>query len=142
MLDQWFGWRLVERIKKPLSLGGTDGLLFRIDLFPKRCDRDCNPSELIGSKALRSPRALGLSSGGVTVALDRLEKSGYTRRERHPTDRRSVLITPIPKRMRNLESLYEEVESETRHLLTKLPQGDVEAVIRFFEALQAAYEGG
>ena len=64
------------------------------------------------------------------------------RRERHPTDRRSVLITLIPERMRKLESLYEEVESETRHLLTKLPQGDIEAVIRFFEALQAAYEGG
>ena len=76
------------------------------------------------------------------AALDRLEKSGYIRRERHPTDRRSELITPIPKRMRKLESLYEEVESETRHLLTKLPQGDIEAVICFLEALQVAYEGG
>ena len=84
----------------------------------------------------------GLSSGGVTVALDRLEKSGYIRRERHPADRRSVFITLIPERMRKLESLYEEVESETRHLLTKLPRGDIEAVIRFFEALQAVYEGG
>src|SRR6201986_2555482 len=34
----------------------------------------------------------GLSSGGVTVALDRLEKGGYVRREANPQDRRSLLI--------------------------------------------------
>jgi hypothetical protein len=38
----------------------------------------------------------GLSSGGVTVALDRLEKAGYVRRQPHPTDRRSLLVTLIP----------------------------------------------
>jgi DNA-binding MarR family transcriptional regulator len=80
----------------------------------------------------------GLSSGGVTVALDRLEKAGYVRRKPNPADRRSLLITLIPARMRKLASLYEEVESETRRLLATLPQGDLEAVIRFFEALQAA----
>ena len=79
-----------------------------------------------------------LSSGGVTVALDRLEKAGYIRRGPNPADRRSLLITLIPARMRKLASLYEEVESETRRLLATLPQGDLEAVIRFFEALQAA----
>jgi DNA-binding MarR family transcriptional regulator len=84
----------------------------------------------------------GLSSGGVTVALDRLEKSGYIRRNPNPADRRSVLITPIPKRMRKLTALYEGVESETRRLLATIPQGDLEAVIRFFEALQAGRDGG
>jgi DNA-binding MarR family transcriptional regulator len=82
----------------------------------------------------------GLSSGGVTVALDRLEKSGYIRRKPNPADRRSVLITLIPSRMRKLASLYEDIERQTRHRLTKLPQEDLEAVIRFFEALQAARE--
>jgi MarR family transcriptional regulator, organic hydroperoxide resistance regulator len=82
----------------------------------------------------------GLSSGGVTVALDRLEKAGYVRRKPNPADRRSLLVTLIPARMRKLASLYEEVESETRRLLAALPQGDLEAVIRFFEALQPARE--
>jgi len=82
----------------------------------------------------------GLSSGGVTVVLDRLEKAGYVQRKRNPADRRSLLITLIPVRMRKLASLYEEVESDTRRLLANLPQGDLEAVIRFFEALQAARE--
>ncbi len=47
-----------------------------------------------------TPSQLGawtrLSSGGVTVALDRLEKGGYLRRERNPADRRSLLIALIP----------------------------------------------
>jgi hypothetical protein len=42
--------------------------------------------------------------------------------------------------MLKLASLYEEVESETRRVLATLPQGDLGAVIRFFEALQAARE--
>jgi hypothetical protein len=40
--------------------------------------------------------------------------------------------------MRKLASLYEDIERETRHRLAKLPQEDLEAVVRFFEVLQAA----
>jgi DNA-binding MarR family transcriptional regulator len=79
----------------------------------------------------------GLSSGGVTVALDRLEKAGYVRRKSHPTDRRSLLVALVPVRMRKLSGMYKGVESETRRLLATLPQRDLEAVIRFFETLHA-----
>src|SRR5271154_106136 len=47
----------------------------------------------------------GLSSGGVTVALDRLEKSGYIRRGANPADRRSLLITLVPARLRKLAAM-------------------------------------
>jgi len=77
----------------------------------------------------------GLSSGGVTVALDRLEKAGYLRREPNPADRRSLLITLIPTRLRKVAAMYEGVENETRRLLAMLPESDLEAVIRFFEKL-------
>ena len=80
----------------------------------------------------------GLSSGGVTVALDRLEKAGYLRREPNPGDRRSLLITLVPARLRKLAALYEGVEMETRRLLATLPQGDLEAVVRFFEVMLSA----
>jgi MarR family transcriptional regulator, organic hydroperoxide resistance regulator len=77
----------------------------------------------------------GLSSGGVTVALDRLEKAGYVRRQLNPADRRSLLVTLIPSRLVKLARHYEGVESETRRFLTTLPQHDLEAVIRFFETI-------
>src|SRR5271156_1937764 len=79
----------------------------------------------------------GLSSGGITVALDRLEKAGYLRREPNPADRRSLLITLLPARLRKIAAMYEGVEKETRRLLATLPQSDLEAVVRFFETLQA-----
>src|SRR6202021_2391866 len=79
----------------------------------------------------------GLSSGGITVALDRLEKAGYLRREPNPADRRSVLITLIPARLRKIAAMYEGVENDTRRQLATLPQSDLEAVVRFFETLEA-----
>ncbi len=77
----------------------------------------------------------GLSSGGVTVALDRLEKAGYVRREANPEDRRSLLVVLVPAKLQRMAGMYEEVESETRRLLGTLPQRDLEAVVRFFETL-------
>jgi len=73
----------------------------------------------------------------VTVALDRLEKEGYIRREPNPADRRSLLITLIPARMRKLTGLYENVERETRRRLATLQQRDLETVVRFFETLRS-----
>jgi DNA-binding MarR family transcriptional regulator len=83
----------------------------------------------------------GLSSGGVTVALDRLEKAGYLRREPNPEDRRSLLITLIPVRLRKVAAMYEGVENETRRLLATLPPSDLEAVIRFFETMHDVRRG-
>ena len=87
------------------------------------------------STPTRLAAATGLSSGGVTVALDRLEKGGYIRREPNPADRRSLLIHIIPTRLLKLKGIYENVEAETRRCLSTLPKGDLAAVIRFFEAL-------
>src|SRR5260370_31519358 len=38
----------------------------------------------------------GLTTGAITVAIDRLEKAGYVQRVRHPHDRRRVVIHQIP----------------------------------------------
>jgi MarR family transcriptional regulator, organic hydroperoxide resistance regulator len=84
----------------------------------------------------------GLSSGGVTVALDRLEKAGYVRREPNPSDRRSSLIVLMPVHMKKLKGMYEEVEEETRRLLGAMPESDLVAVVRFFEAFTAARGDG
>ena len=90
------------------------------------------------STPTRLAAATGLSSGGVTVALDRLEKGGYLRREPNPADRRSLLITLRPVRLHKIAAIYEGVEAETRRLLATLPRRDLEAVVRFFETLQNA----
>src|SRR5258705_2702888 len=40
-----------------------------------------------------------LTTGTVTGVLDRLEKSGYVRRERDPHDRRKVIVTLQPEKL-------------------------------------------
>lgn len=51
---------------------------------------------LAGPKERLSPtqlfKGLMLSSAGITSRLDRLERRAYVKRERHATDRRSVLV--------------------------------------------------
>jgi DNA-binding MarR family transcriptional regulator len=37
----------------------------------------------------------GLTTGAITGLVDRLERRGYARRERHPSDRRSVIVRPL-----------------------------------------------
>lgn len=79
----------------------------------------------------------GLTSGGVTVALDRLEKAGCIRREPNPADRRSLLVMLAPAKMRKkTSSLYAEVERETRERLAQLSEKELEVVVRFFETLR------
>lgn len=88
----------------------------------------------------RLATATGLSSGGVTVALDRLEKAGFIRREPNPADRRSLLIHLLPARLAKLAAIYEGIEAATRRQLATLAPRDLEAVIRFFEALAPVRE--
>jgi MarR family transcriptional regulator, organic hydroperoxide resistance regulator len=83
----------------------------------------------------------GLSSGGVTVALDRLEKAGFIGREPNPADRRSLLVTFVAGKLRKLEAMYEGVERESREKISSLPQRDLEAVLRFFESMHAIETG-
>jgi DNA-binding MarR family transcriptional regulator len=84
----------------------------------------------------------GLTSGGVTVALDRLEKAGCIRREPNPADRRSLLVTLAPAKLRKkTASLYAEVERETRERLAHLSERELEVVLRFFETLRDGRPG-
>ncbi len=39
-------------------------------------------------------QAVGLTSGGLSIALDRLERAGSISRRRHEQDRRSVVVEP------------------------------------------------
>ena len=55
---------------------------------------------------------LGMTTAGMTNLLDRLEREGLVRRERHERDGRRVLVTPTKKGFqlwRELEAAYEDV---------------------------------
>lgn len=49
----------------------------------------------------------GLTTGSVTIMIDRLEKAGYAQRAKDPTDRRRVIVRPVPERIaRDITPLY------------------------------------
>lgn len=79
----------------------------------------------------------GLSSGGVTVVLDRLERAGYVRRLRNPEDRRSVLVELVPAREKQLAAKYAPVQ-QFRKALAAFTEEELQTVLRFFSAANEA----
>jgi DNA-binding MarR family transcriptional regulator len=54
--------------------------------------------------------ATGLTTGSVTIMIDRLEKAGYARREKDLTDRRRVIVRPIAERIEHdIAPLYASI---------------------------------
>ena len=86
--------------------------------------------------------ATGLSSGGVTVALDRLEKAGYVQRRPNPADRRSLMIALVPSALTKIGKYFEGANVGAREALSTLPDRDLDAVISFFEAMAAHRTAG
>lgn len=79
-------------------------------------------------------RAAGLSSGGVTLVLDRLEKAGYARREPNPNDRRSVIVRPVEAALRKLEPIYRDKAENLAQVLSRYDERQLRLILDFFQA--------
>jgi DNA-binding MarR family transcriptional regulator len=77
-------------------------------------------------------RRTGLTSGGVTVVLDRLEAAGYVKRERNPQDRRSVLVRPVAAKLRKVQQKYRVINEQLDRMFADYKQHDLEIVHAFF----------
>jgi MarR family transcriptional regulator, organic hydroperoxide resistance regulator len=80
----------------------------------------------------------GLTTGGVTVVLDRLEKSGYIRRVPNPADRRSVLVDWLPAKRKKITSNYDGVEQQFHAVLREFSEDELQTVLNFFSTANAA----
>jgi len=78
-----------------------------------------------------------LSSGGVTVMLDRLEKAGYVKRAPNPEDRRSILVSVNPKKLKKFQAYYDRITEQTVAVFEETPEAELEAVERFFARINA-----
>jgi MarR family transcriptional regulator, organic hydroperoxide resistance regulator len=76
-------------------------------------------------------RCCGLTTGGVTVVLDRLEKAGYIRREANPRDRRSLLIRPVPAKLRRLHKIYQSKSQSLAKALGPYTDRELELILDF-----------
>lgn len=73
-------------------------------------DGDLAALDLLGREGPMSPgalaKALQVHPATMTGMLDRLEGDGWVQRERDRTDRRAVLIHPVPSRAREMMGHY------------------------------------
>jgi MarR family transcriptional regulator, organic hydroperoxide resistance regulator len=80
-------------------------------------------------------RSTGLTTGGVTVMLDRLEKGGYVKREPNPRDRRSVLVHLNPAKLKKVHAFYGEINQRIAALLDETPEAELRSVVNLFSKM-------
>ncbi|MER6996377.1 MarR family transcriptional regulator [Streptomyces sp. NPDC000410] len=73
----------------------------------------------------------GLAPASVTGLVDRLEKKGYVRRVKHPTDKRRVLIESRPEKLAELSPLFADWAREVTELYEEFTTEELEVVHRF-----------
>ena len=77
---------------------------------------------------------LSLTSGAVTMLVDRLERAGWVHRRPHPGDRRYVLIELSPLAAARAPEGLTAYHSRVRALAAGVPAGQREAVAAFLAA--------
>ena len=107
-------------------------------------DMQCiNVLELMGpSTPGELARSTGLSTGGVTVMLDRLEKGGYVKRVPNPRDRRSVLVRLNPTKLKKVQAFYGEINERMVALLDETPDRELRSVVDLFSKMNASRGAG
>ncbi|MBS1882922.1 MAG: MarR family transcriptional regulator [Actinobacteria bacterium] len=79
-------------------------------------------------------RAVGVTSGAVTGAIDRLEAAGFARRAADPADRRRVRIEVTPEFRTRAAKIWGPVAAEwQRELAARFTAAELRTAIEFLE---------
>jgi DNA-binding MarR family transcriptional regulator len=73
----------------------------------------------------------GLATGSVTALIDRLEKSGYARRQNDPNDRRKVIIVPLYEQKEDVSNTYIPLHNEMVKLASTYTEEELELITQF-----------
>lgn len=115
-----------QRVADRLGINSTDQqVLNLVDLL-----HDAKPGALA--------RLTSLTTGGVTLALDRLEKAGYVRRDRNPRDRRSVIIRVVPERRREILAQHQTANRIMARIFSAYGEKDLALILDFFSRTNRA----
>jgi DNA-binding MarR family transcriptional regulator len=83
---------------------------------------------------------LGLTSGGTTALLHRLEAAGHLARHPHPDDRRSTLLTATPSILAAAEQVYAPLVKEMDEASARLTDHERAIVARYLAEIAAVSE--
>jgi Transcriptional regulators len=85
-------------------------------------------------------KAVGITTGALTQALDRLELQNHTSRIRSETDRRSLVVKPNPETVRRAWLGINPLTEASEKLLAQMSEAEKQAVRRFISGMIAAYQ--
>lgn len=73
----------------------------------------------------------GLTTGGITGILDRLERASLIERVKDPSDRRKVYIRLHPESQARFEPLYRPLQLAVQELLASYSEAELETIADF-----------
>jgi len=98
----------------------------------------------LGVVAARGPvsvgevgRAVELTRGAATTALDRVERAGYVRRVRHPQDRRGVLVEITKEGLDAAGAIWAPLVEAGGRMLAAYSEGELTTILRFLDEARA-----
>jgi DNA-binding MarR family transcriptional regulator len=99
----------------------------------KGADLQC--LDLIDSRGPLSPSALarlaGLHPATVTGVIDRLERGGWIVRQRDPSDRRGVVLQPVPGRRADVLRLASGMNAQVAQICASYSSDELELIAMF-----------
>lgn len=101
-------------------------------------DLQClNVIDLLGGAAKPGEIAkmTGLTTGGVTVMLDRLEKNGYIERMPNPDDRRSIIVHISKEKLAKLHEMYESQVLSMEKVLSDFSDEELSIILKYFSKI-------
>ncbi|MFI5912486.1 MarR family winged helix-turn-helix transcriptional regulator [Dactylosporangium sp. NPDC051541] len=121
---------LDQRVAERLGLNRTDMRCLELLLEPEGAAM--SPGELAV--------AAGLTTGGVTTAIDRLERAGYVTRERDAGDRRRVTVRPTPLAQQSAWELYGPIVTAGGEFLRRYSDEVLQSMIEVLEFSTGQYD--
>lgn len=86
----------------------------------------------------RLGQLIGMTSGAVTVLVNRLEAAGLVERSREHTDRRRVTLRPTPAARERAGAFAERSSAEIAAVLRGTPSPELEQATRFLHTITGA----
>ena len=83
-------------------------------------------------------RAVGMTTGGLSLALDRLEAAGYVTRRPNANDGRSVIIEPTEHLARVEREIFGPLVGRMGEIIARYRDGDLEVIRDFLDRLAEA----
>jgi DNA-binding MarR family transcriptional regulator len=114
-----------QRVAERLGLNRTDMLCLELAMEHPAGQAARTPGEIAA--------AAGLTTGGVTTAIDRLERAGYVTRVRDSADRRRVLVRPTERAVEQAMGMYGPMVEDGVSYLRGLDEATLASLLEFVD---------